>query len=323
MGELRISDKEIEQVLTTGDFVASCHEAFRLYGSGEMVNPARKEEVLREGGQEVFRLVLPGEWKDRYRGRKVIEERSDVATGRLGDRKAFIELTELATGRRAVLDAGVITDMRTGAAGALGARYLGPELARSAAVLGTGRVSRALTLCLDEAVRPDEICVTSRKPENRAAFERDVGPRVRAALRMCDSVERCVAGAEVVLTAVPTVRPILRQQDLEARTLVCVIAGDPRTNQLEMDLMCSRPVVVDHVGQAERSGDFVAAASADRLADIRLVKGQGGRVMTIGDAALGRLADLKGAGAICYFTGMAIQDIHAAATVLERLQARG
>ena len=40
--------------------------------------------------------------------------------------------------------------------------------------------------------------------------------------------------------------------------------------------------------------------------------------MTIGDAALGRLDALRGKGPIVYFTGMAIQDIHAAATVYER-----
>ena len=44
------------------------------------------------------------------------EEVSDVGSGRLGVREAWIELENLRTGTRVRLDAGHITDMRTGAA---------------------------------------------------------------------------------------------------------------------------------------------------------------------------------------------------------------
>ena len=44
-----------------------------------------------------------------------------------------------------------------------------------------------------------------------------------------------------------------------------------------------------------------------------------GRQATIGDAALGRLASLRGQGVIAYFTGLAVQDLHASLTVLSRL----
>ena len=98
---IRISDADIAQTMTAADFVTSCHEAFRLYGLGEMQNPARWEAVRREGEAEVFRLELSAEWPGRYRGRKVIEERSDVA--RLGERTAVIELEDVRSGRLAVL----------------------------------------------------------------------------------------------------------------------------------------------------------------------------------------------------------------------------
>ena len=159
---LRISDAEVERALSVEDFVSSCHEAFRLYGMGEMQNPPRREEVRREGEVDLFRLELPGEWEGRYRARKVIEERSDVATGRLGERTAVIELEDVRSGRRAVLGAEYITNMRTGAAGALGARYLAREPVRRVAILGTGRISRALALCVDAAQHPPEIRATAK-----------------------------------------------------------------------------------------------------------------------------------------------------------------
>jgi alanine dehydrogenase len=319
VGDLRISDGDIERALTVDDFLASCDEAFRLYGSGEMVNHVREEEVCRKDGEERFRLELAAEWKGRYRCRKVIEERSDVRTGRLGEREARIELTEHDTGRRVTLDAEAITNMRTGAAGALAVRYLGPRQVKTVALLGTGRIARALALCVDAAVGPDEIRVTSRKPENREAFRRAVKAEISSGLTVCESVAHCVAGAEVVLTAVPTPRPVLTRADVAEDALVCAIAGDPRTNQLGMDLLCSRQVVVDQAEQARNSGDFVAAASAGRAGDVQFERGDDGREMTMGDAALGRLDHMRGTGSICYLTGMAVQDLHAAVTVMTRL----
>ena len=57
----------------------------------------------------------------------------------------------------------------------------------------------------------------------------------------------------------------------------------------------------------------------DRYDEIGFVRDREGRVQTIGDAALGRLEHLRGEGTVAYFTGMAVQDLHAAATAYERI----
>ena len=56
----------------------------------------------------------------KFRSRKIIEEFSDVATGRLAKREAYIAFEDLQQDRAWRLEAGHITDRRTGAAGALG-----------------------------------------------------------------------------------------------------------------------------------------------------------------------------------------------------------
>ena len=313
-GTLKISDAEIERVLSIGECVASCDRAFRLYGMGQVLNPARREQVRRTEGADVFRLEMPAEWPGRYRARKVIVERSDIAEGRLARRTAVIELDDLATGQRAVLDAEYLTNMRTGAAGVLGVRYLGNHV-EVLAILGTGRISRALALCADAALAPREIRATSRSAANREAFASFIEPRVNARLRIDSSIGDCLGGADAVLTAVPTPGPILGRSDIADGVHLSVIAGDPRTAQLTPELLRSREVVADHPEQALKSGDFLSAGlGRDRFATDRE-----GRVRTIGDAALGLLEDRRGQGAIAYFTGMAIQDLMAAVAVYERV----
>jgi ornithine cyclodeaminase/alanine dehydrogenase-like protein (mu-crystallin family) len=75
----------------------------------------------------------------------------------------------------------------------------------------------------------------------------------------------------------------------------------------------SREVVADHPEQVLKSGDFLLAG----LGGDRFAADGAGRALTIGDAALGRLEDRRGRGAIAYFTGMAIQDLMAAVRVYE------
>lgn len=311
-----ISDAEIASAMTTRDFVDSCDEAFRLYGAGQMANPPRKEEVVREGNLDVFRLVMPGRWQGKFQGQKVLEERSDVKTGRLGERTAAIELEDVQRRDRLVLDAEHITDMRTGAAGALGAKYLAKLPIRTAAILGTGRVARALARCVDVALGPKLMRATSRTPEKRAEFATAVAPDIRCDLEMVEGIETCIEGADAIFTCVPTPEPILN--DVADRVHISAIGGDRRTTQLQPELLTRRFVIPDHAEQVRSSGEFLALRDRDETP--RWAKNSAGQILTIGHAALGQLEYLRGQGSIAYFSGLAIQDVHAAATAWKKLR---
>lgn len=315
----RISDEEIATLMTPADFVASCHTAFQLFGKGEMINPSRSESLTQEAGMDVFHLELPGEWQNKYRGKKVIEERSDVQTGRLGDRTAVISLEDIHSGQLVDLDADYITNMRTGAAGVLGASYLCQLPIRTVAIVGTGRISKALALCADVALHPEMICVTSRKEESREGFAKDVADQLSCSLRMTDTIEACVTGADAIFTAVPTPSPILHEEMVTKDIHISVLGGDQRTQQLAQPLFLSRPIVPDHAEQVLKSGEFLEATALGSA--IGWVKDGNGQIQNIGHAALGSLENLRGQGTIVYFSGMAIQDVHAASVVWERYQA--
>ena len=311
-----ISDEQIASVMTTRDFVESCDEAFRLYGLGRMVNPLRKEEVSREGEMDLFRLVMPGWWKGRFTGQKVIEERSDVNIGRLGSRTTVIELEDVRRGDRISFDAEYITNMRTGAAGALGAKYLAKMPVRTAAILGTGRIAQAMGRCIDVALAPEKICVTSRTAEKRAAYAADVAADISCELEMVADIETCIDGADAIFTSVPTPAPILT--DVGDGVHISVIGGDGRTTQLEPGLLTRRFVVPDHGEQVLMSGEFLALRQRDETP--RWVKGAGDEILDIGHAALGLMEHLRGQGSIAYSSGLAIQDVHAAAIVWEKIR---
>ena len=302
---------------STADFLAACHQAFEQYGAGVIINPPRTESVEKRGTLDYFRLDMPAEWPGKFRARKIIEEFSDVASGRLAKREAYIAFEDLQQGQMWQLEAGHITDWRTGAAGALGLQYLAGESIERVAILGTGRIARTLALSCDALFDLAEIACTSRRSENRAAFAEAVEPDLRARLRLATSLETCIAGADAVLTAVPTPQPILTAAILAEVPYLAVIAGDSRTRQLAPEVLYERTVVVDVLAQAQKSGEFRFAAEQGQAEQIALAHNAEGKVLNIGDAACGRVGAT--APSAVYLTGMGAQDLCAAAMVYHRL----
>jgi ornithine cyclodeaminase/alanine dehydrogenase-like protein (mu-crystallin family) len=305
--DIVLTDEAIEEALSAADFLETCDLAFRLYGSGELINPPREQTVGRDGDVDFFRLEMPAEWTGRYRGRKLIEERSDVGTGRLGARSATIEIEELKSGRRATVAAEAITNWRTGAAAVLGARYLGKDEIRVAGVVGTGRIAEAIVRCIDEGLGCEQIRVTSRSESRRETFANRLSGELSTTVVAVASVDEVADGVDALFAAVPTPTPVIFDRHLGSNTHLSVIGGDPRSTQVDSGVIKSRHIVPDHVDQARVSGDFVG-----------MPEGLEDGALTMGDAALGRLSDRKGTGSLCYLTGLAAQDLVTAAVVLER-----
>lgn len=317
--QIDIPEDRCVELFSTADALDSCHRAFLHYGSGTIENPPRSEEVRQSNGMDLFRLDMPAEWPGTYRARKCIEERSDVASGRLAARQAYIELEDVPRGSLVRLDAGHITDMRTGAAGALGLQYMATRAIRRLAILGTGRVARTLALACDTLFELTEIRCTSRNQEKRDAFARQMSSKLRASLHMTETQSECLQGVDALLTAVPTPQPILDVADVEQIDYLVIVGGDGRTRQVESLVLERRSVVVDLLEQAEKSGEFRWARSQQAATEFNLVRADDGRALTIGDAAHGRVRMPRGC---VYLTGLAVQDLCAAAVVYERWRAR-
>jgi ornithine cyclodeaminase/alanine dehydrogenase-like protein (mu-crystallin family) len=313
-----LTDSLIADLIDLPQVIDACQQAFEGVGRGEILNPAREQTLAVRDGLDYFGLDMPAEWPGHCRSRKIIEEYSDVAAGRLARREAYLRFDDLATGTSLRLDAGLITDMRTGAAGALGVKYLASRTIERVAILGTGRVCRHLALAADQVFALKQIRCTSRSEANRQTFAAAVEPQLRTSLSMTDSIDACVKEVDAVLMAVPTPEPIIDVNQLRGVDTIAVIAGDSRTRQVSQPVLCGRPVVVDHYEQAQVSGEFLQAREQATEHRIALVRDSAGEVMTMADAACGRIA---ATGGTIYLTGMAAQDLCTAARVVENWMA--
>lgn len=102
-----------------------------------------------------------------------------------------------------------VGSLRTGAAAAIGAKYLAREDVEAVGVVGTGRIGRASLLCLSKVREFDAVYVHSgrrRDEEFAGEMVKMLGVDVIAS----DSVEDVVRRADVLVTATYATNPVVR-----------------------------------------------------------------------------------------------------------------
>lgn len=137
-----------------------------------------------------------------YAGVKIVGDYVDNYKQGLPSELALLNLFCPRTGApKAVIDAAGITDMRTGALTALGARWLGPRNPKVLGHVGTRGTSYWNIRLLDHLFGFEEIRVHSRRPESRNSFgarlSRDLGKPVI----VTDDWESCLKGADIMVEA--------------------------------------------------------------------------------------------------------------------------
>lgn len=191
-------------------------------------------------------------------GVKIVGDYVDNYRRGLPSEMALLNLFDPETGTPlAVIDASGITDMRTGALTALGAKRLAPPRPRVLGHVGARGTAYWNVRLLDHLFDFEEIRVHSRRPESREAFAerltRDLGKPVRAT----EDWESCLAGADVMVEAsrLAAPEPLFRTEWLRPGTLVV-----PYGTMSALPLDFLGPVdrmVMDDLGQM-RSGHLGA-----------------------------------------------------------------
>jgi ornithine cyclodeaminase/alanine dehydrogenase len=126
---------------------------------------------------------------------------------------------------KCIMDSALVTAWRTGAATGACARIMSGETAETAAIIGAGVQGQATGVALKEGLdKLKELRVYDVVESQMEKFEKEVGSQcpglkiVRAA-----DPQRCVEGADVIATAVPTVdnpKPFVKKQWLKPDALV-------------------------------------------------------------------------------------------------------
>ncbi len=220
----------------------------------------------------------------------------------------------------AIVDASDITDMRTGAVTAIGAKHLARRNSKVLGHIGARGTSYWNVRLLDSIFDFEEIRVHSRRPESRDAFasrlQQDLGKRITAT----GDWESCVRGADIVVEAsrLEKPQPLLRTSWIGKGA--CVIPyGTMSAVELSLTDIMDK-IVMDDWGQA-RAGPFGALRAhvdSGRLNEATLHAELG---QIVAGLKPGRESDDE--NILLWHRGLSLSDIALGAAMLEKARRVG
>jgi ornithine cyclodeaminase len=192
-------------------------------------------------------------------GVKIVGDYVDNYKKGLPSEMALLNLFDPETGMPlALLDATAITEMRTGAVTALGAKYLARKDSRVLGHIGARGTAYWNVRLLDHLFDFEEILVHSRRPESREPFAERLSKDLGKKVTPVDNWEACVRDCDIVVEAsrLPEPTPLLKTAWVKPGALV-VPYGTMSAVELDLTDIMSK-VVVDDWGQCKKGRPFGA-----------------------------------------------------------------
>jgi alanine dehydrogenase len=310
---------DVAALLTLHDCITAVEQGFALQGAGRVFGPGVLGLHVPDGGFHVKAAGLP-------LSRLYVAVKVNANFPANGPRhglptiQGVLALSDGETGRLlALMDSMEITVLRTGAATAVAARHLARPDARVATIVGCGRQGR-IQLAALARVRPlERAYAVDTDPSVAQRFAEETSARLALDVRPAGSAADAAPLSDICVTCTPSRTPLLRREHVAGGTFIAAVGADSE-DKVEIDpaLMAAGTIVVDSLEQCATIGDLhhALARGALAMADVHAV---------LADVVAGRKPGRTSADEITIFdsTGVAIEDVAAAAVVYERAIARG
>ena len=214
-GILYLANEDVKKVLDLGCAIETTEQALRDHSEGKVIWSTPEDLAIKpeQGWQSwVTGCALATEPVAGFRIRsiKAAGGSRDVSRQPRGPRRILI-LSDREGGEiRAIMDEDWCHAVRTAAAATVAMRVLARKGAKTMAMLGAGDTARAAVPVMAKAFQLKEIRVTSRTPESRQSYAREVGNEYGLNIRPVESTEEALQGADLVVSATTTSTPFVK-----------------------------------------------------------------------------------------------------------------
>ncbi len=319
MKTLLITGKDVTEILTPAVANDTVERAFRAHGRGLCEMPPKSYLYFPEGDLRSMPASLAGDGFDCAGIKSVtVHPRNDAI--QLPAVMAVIILNDPHTGfPLAIMDGTSVTGIRTGAAGALSAKYLSRENSEVVGLVGCGAQARTQLLCLMENRSIKKVKIWQFEEDKTCTDEFLQWMGLMEATCELDALvssrmEDITLESDIVITTTPSRAPLVDR--VSPGTHITAIGADaPGKQEICPELLIQSSIVIDEWEQAAHSGEINVPVSQNRIKKDDIYA-------QLGDIVAGKKRGRTSDREITLFdaTGLAIQDISCASVLYEALR---
>jgi ornithine cyclodeaminase/alanine dehydrogenase-like protein (mu-crystallin family) len=307
-----VTTEEVRAVLKMPAAIRAVGEALAALSTGRALAPARTS--LEVPGTRTTALVMPAYLPGPHViGLKLISLCEDNPARGLPDSQAITIIMDAERGTPlAVLEAGHLTAVRTGAASGAATDVLARRNARVAAIFGAGVQGRTQLEAIAAVRALRKAFVVDVDPRAAAAFAAEMGAALGLDVAPADAAT-ALRDADIVSTSTTSATPVLRDSDLKPGVHINAVGSyKPRVREIPGETVRRASLFVDERRSAlEEAGDILIPLREGLIGEghIRAEIGQ-----VLAGLAPGRRSDQE----ITLFksVGNAVEDLAVAALVL-------
>jgi ornithine cyclodeaminase/alanine dehydrogenase-like protein (mu-crystallin family) len=304
-GALILTSSEVARCLEPARCLEVVGEAFAARGRGAVLGAGARQVPAGPG---VFHVRFGGLDGDAARFAVKINGRFPIAAGQERVHGTIV-LADARTGERlAIMDAGVLTMVRTAAVATFAAQTFSRPPVGTVVVIGCGVVGSRTAVQLAEVLRPSEVRLWDLDAErvgSLAARLRDEGVTVVTPSHPAVAVVE----ADLIVTCTPSREALFPADAISPPAVVIAMGADaPGKHELEPELLTRASVFTDVREQSALAGEIAHAIGSGNLAQSD-VAGE------LGDVAVGAVP--KPGGLVVFdSTGSAFVDAAVAELVV-------
>jgi ectoine utilization protein EutC len=320
---LLLREPDIRDLLDPSACLEAVQRALAAYSTGQAQIPSVIALDVAENHGEIH--VKAGHLRDGpFYAVKIISGFWDNPQLGLPALNGMVVVFDAKTGAPAglLLDNGFITDLRTGAAGAVAAKYLARKNIGIVAVVGSGAQARRQVEMLALVRKFSEVRIWGRDPAKARACADALARNTvipTCPFAAADSVRQAVEGADIVITVTASREPLVRAEWLEPGVTIIAVGSDgPGKQELDWGVLeRADKIVADSLPQCLQLGEIHHAVQAGAVTE--------GKTSELGEIIAGlkpgRTSEKE--VIVCDLTGVGVQDVAAASVVMRRAQAAG
>jgi ornithine cyclodeaminase len=252
---LILNSNDIYKVCHPPDIIRAIEEAYILQSNKQYEMPDRLHLKIRDDIQ----LVMPSAAQEIF-CTKLVTVNPKNAFHNLPIINGTVQLVRQSDGKLlSLMNGSALTAIRTGAVGAVAAKYLADENLRTVGLIGAGVQGLHALWFISGARQVDQFYLFNYRTEQSEKFKSDLEDKVPGAkIKFIDNKEELLKKCQVIVTATTSATPVLPENPglLEGKLYICLGSFKPVTGELPRTIYpLVKNIYVDVDYAKKESGD--------------------------------------------------------------------